>query len=477
VNGEPIIVWFQRDLRLRDHPALHFATERGPVVLVFIDSPAEGGGGAGKWWLHHSLSALGESLAERGLRLIIRSGCAEEVLGRLRKETGARAVFWNRQTDPAAVRREGRVKQALRGAGCEVKTFDGSLLVDPAGFRNRSGRPFQVFTPFWNACRHEKIEKPWPVPRLTGVPATGNLPSLRVEDLKLLPRTSWDRGFYEMWKPGEAGARAQMAAFLARGIENYLDERDHPASPGTSRLSPHLHWGEVSIRDLWHAGWERASQLEPEKKAHVEGFLRQLGWREFSHHLLFHYPDTLDQPLREEFRAFPWDRDEAQIGLWQKGQTGYPLVDAGMRELWSTGWMHNRVRMVVASFLVKHLLVPWQEGARWFMDTLVDADEANNSMGWQWSAGCGADAAPWFRVFNPVLQGRKFDPEGTYVRRWVPELSRLPSRWIHEPWAAPPEVLRQGKVRLGEDYPRPIVDHATARTRALQAYEQLKENR
>jgi deoxyribodipyrimidine photo-lyase len=310
-------------------------------------------------------------------------------------------------------------------------------------------------------------EKPYPAPKRLRAPAEWPA-SLQISKLGLEPKVDWAGGLRQTWRPGERGASRQMKAFLDRAIETYSTDRDRPDRRGTSRLSPHLHFGEIGVRQIWHAVRRHGAAADPSEEMHAT-YLRQIAWREFSYHLLFHFPDTPRQALRPEFRRFPWRVDRKRLRAWTRGMTGYPLVDAGMRELWHTGWMHNRVRMLAASFLVKHLMIPWQEGAAWFWDTLVDADLANNTMGWQWSAGCGADAAPYFRIFNPVIQGEKFDPDGEYVRRWVPELTRLPNRWIHKPWEAPAELLSKAGVELGKNYPRPIVEHAAARKRALAA--------
>jgi deoxyribodipyrimidine photo-lyase len=349
------------------------------------------------------------------------------------------------------------------------------LLYEPGEILNSSGKPFQVFTPFWNACCSGP-EPAAPLLRPKRLAAPGGWPrSLALDELDLEPKVDWASGIRAAWTPGEKGAHDLLRRFVRESLLDYSDQRDRPYVPGTSRLSPHLRFGEISPRQIWHGvyGGLNSKRTRTSMKA-VEPFLRQLGWREFSYHLLHHLPHTTDEPLRSDFAAFPWRTDEAALKAWQRGQTGYPLVDAGMRELWATGWMHNRVRMVVASFLVKDLLIPWQEGARWFWDTLVDADLANNTMGWQWTAGCGADAAPYFRVFNPVGQGERFDAKGDYVRRWVPELAKLPPAWIHRPWEAPAAVLAEAGIVLGKTYPKRIVVHAEARERALAAVATLK---
>jgi deoxyribodipyrimidine photo-lyase len=342
-------------------------------------------------------------------------------------------------------------------------------LCEPWTLATKVGKPYQVFTPFWKACQASASPPP-PTPAPRRLPAPEKWPaSLALAEFKLEPAIDWAGGLRSTWQPGEKGAQALLDRFLRSALADYRTERDRPDRLGTSRLSPHLHFGEVGPGQIWHAISDAARDAGAQRQAAAEWYLRELGWREFAHHVLFHFPHTTDEPLRQEFARFPWRSDAKALRAWQRGRTGYPLVDAGMRELWHTGWMHNRVRMVVASFLVKHLLIPWQEGAAWFWDTLVDADLANNSLGWQWTAGCGADAAPFFRIFNPVSQGSKFDEQGEYVRRWVPELARMPAQWIHQPWAAPPQVLDEAEVKLGVTYPWPIVEHVEARKRALEA--------
>ncbi len=479
------LVWLRQDLRLRDHAAFAAAVARGGAILpVFIlDEAGEGDwpmGAASRWWLHHSLTRLDEALRQRGGRLILRRGESGAVLRELIAQTGATAVYWSRRYEPAVIARDAEIKRQLSEAGVEVRSFNAALLHEPHTVKNKQGKPFQVFTPYWRHCL--ELAKPAVG---AGAPEKWSEPetwpeSLAVEELALLPRLDWADGFAERWTPGEVGASQALQHFLREAVHDYDGERDFPSVGGTSRLSPHLHWGEISpaqiLAGVADLGRERG--LFPASKG-AQVFLSEVGWREFAYHLLFHFPATPTEPLREEFSRFPWrdDADGHLLRSWQRGLTGYPIVDAGMRELWATGWMHNRVRMVVASFLVKHLRLPWQRGAAWFWDTLVDADLAANTLGWQWSAGCGADAAPYFRVFAPVLQGVKFDGEGDYVRRWVPELRGLPNAHLHAPWEAPAEVLERAGVVLGETYPRPLVDHKAARDAALAAYQSLKSMR
>lgn len=475
------IVWFRQDLRLDDNPALIAAARRGGCVIpVFVWSPEEEGewppGAASRWWLHHSLASLATDLEQRGSRLILRTGDAIQHLLSLARDCRADAIAWNRRYEPAAVAVEESLSRELDAAGIVHHDFNSSLLFEPRGIATSQGQPYKVFTPFWNSCLAQPEPlTPQPPPRVLAPPEA--FPhGVPLKQLALLPRVDWAPGLRESWTPGEAGAAIQLKSALKRAIPSYEVTRDRPDLDGTSRLSPHLHFGEISPRRVWH-GVQRIITASRDADAAASGrsFLRQLGWREFAHHLLFHFPHTAQAPLRPEFAAFPWRRDEGALQAWQQGRTGYPCVDAGMRQLWATGWMHNRVRMMAASFLVKDLLIPWQDGARWFWDTLVDADLANNTLGWQWTAGCGADASPWFRIFNPVSQGEKFDPDGHYARRWVPELARVPARAIHSPWLAPREVLRQAGVELGGTYPAPMVDHASARTRALEALATLRK--
>jgi deoxyribodipyrimidine photo-lyase len=479
VKSSVSIVWFRQDLRLGDNPALSAAVDAGGAVLpVFIYAPEEEApwepGGASAWWLHYSLGSLNESLREIGSRLVLRRGPALESLRELVKESGATAVFWNRRYEPAVIARDKMVKEALLADGLRVESFNGALLNEPWQIKNQSGRPFQVFTPYWKHCL-AKMESVQFAPEPKSLTAPARWPkSLALEELKLEPTIDWAGGIREMWQPGEKGAQANLNRFLKECLEDYSSGRNRPDVRGTSRLSPHLHFGELNPRQIWQAIESKASKGKTETNLRSSQFLAEIGWREFAHHLLFHFPETPTEPLRKEFRNMPQRKNEEGLRAWQKGRTGYPIVDAGMRELWTTGWMHNRVRMIVASFLVKDLLLPWQSGAKWFWDALVDADLANNTLGWQWTAGCGADAAPYFRVFNPMSQGEKFDPTGDYVKRWCPELAKLPAKWIHQPHKAPAEVLRAAGVDLGRNYPEPIVNHYTAREVALEAYAKMK---
>ncbi len=463
------LVWLRADLRLQDNPALQEAARAGAVLPVYVWSPQEEGawpeGAASRWWLHGSLESLGAAFAARGVRLVLAAGPAARVLVESARAAGARAVYFSRRVEPAAAAQEREVAQALAAAGIEARAFPANLLYDPDAVRGREGKPYRVFTPFWSRC----AELPSPPPPC-GDPGDLRAPAraprgLALAALGLKPTIGWDAGLGESFAPGEAGARRELRRFLDDGLTDYRTARDLPARAGTSRLSARLHFGELSVGRVWKEASRRAPAANMKG-----GFLSELGWREFAHHVLHHQPQTPEEPLDARFSRFDWRRDDAGLKVWRRGKTGYPIVDAGMRELWRTGWMHNRARMIVASFLCKDLLIDWREGARWFWDTLVDADLAANTLGWQWTAGCGADAAPFFRVFNPIQQGVRWDEDGAYVKRWVPELSRLPARWIHEPWSAPLEVLREAGVELGKNYPRPVVEHAQARLRALAAF-------
>lgn len=477
-GGGTALVWFRRDLRLDDSPALRDALAcSARVVPLYIHAPSQEApwapGAASRWWLNGSLASLDRSLRDLGSRLVIARGDSLDELRRMARATSANRVFWNRLYDPSTRERDTRIKQALRADGLRCDSSNGGLLFEPWEIRSRTGEPYRVFSAFWRACL-EKLPEVAADPAPSTMPAVPpDLDSLCVDSLGLMPRVRWYEGFAERWAPGEPAALARAAGFLDLDAAGYSERRDIPALAGTSRLSPHLHFGEISPRRLIAMAAERFRDLA---RGPAETFIREVGWREFAHHLIHHFPHTVDHPLDPRYERFPWRDGPRDVLLadWQQGRTGIPLVDAGMRELWHTGWMHNRVRMIVASFLTKNLRLPWQLGARWFWDTLVDADLANNTLGWQWAAGCGADAAPYFRVFNPVRQGERFDPDGAYVRRWCPELTGLPSRYIHEPWGAPAQTLEAAGVTLGRDYPRPIVDLGQSRKEALEAYQALK---
>ncbi len=476
----PILLWFRQDLRLADNRALSAALATGqPVVPVYIlddDTPGPWRpGGASRWWLHQSLTALSRDLKNLGSQLILKRGPVTQVLAALREETGAEAVYATRSYEPWARDLEQQLAVQLEAGGCSFKRFAGSLLFEPEALRTKAGDPFRVFTPFYKACLDLEPPRP-PLPWPEHIPVPKAWPrSDSLDDWSLIPKKpDLALEFHDHWQPGETGARDRLSCFLDEAMAGYSERRDRPDRPGTSRLSPHLHFGEISPHQCWHAVEERLAGDGLGSNG-GRSFLRELVWREFSYHLLVHWPDLPAKAFRPEFEAFPWNDDPTALEAWQQGCTGYPIVDAGMRELWQTGWMHNRVRMITASFLIKDLLISWQAGEAWFWDTLVDADLASNSASWQWVAGSGADAAPHFRIFNPVLQGRKFDPKGDYVRRFVPELEKLDNAYLHAPWEAPGPVLDAAGIVLGDGYPRPIVDHGLARKRALHAYQAIKK--
>ncbi len=465
------LLWFRQDLRLEDNSALAAALARGrPVLPVYIWSPDDDGrwarGGASRWWLHHALESLRRQLAARGLPLILRSGPAARTLLHLAREAGADVIYCNRRFEPVGRDQETLLEGRAVSSSIKVSFHHSTLLFEPETVMSQAGTPFKVFTPFYRNLQArgfpEEVKVAWPsLPPLPKVPDSEAL-----ADWKLLPAIAWDQGFYDFWHPDDPWGR--LTEFGVAGMKAYSEHRDLPAEDGTSRLAPFLHFGQIGPRQIVSF----ARRLGAESSG--APFLRQIVWREFGAHLLFHFPHTDTEPLSEKFKNFPWKRDETLLKAWREGKTGYPIVDAGMRQLWQTGWMHNRVRMIVGSLLVKHLLQPWQAGADWFWDTLVDADLANNSLGWQWIGGCGADAAPYFRIFNPVSQGEKFDPDGSYVRRYVPELAKLPSSLIHRPWEADLFTLRQTGIVLGETYPAPIVGLTEGRDRALKAWADLK---
>jgi deoxyribodipyrimidine photo-lyase len=459
------IVWFRRDLRLQDNPALDAAVRAHYRVLcVYIHAPEEENpwqpGAASRWWLHHSLTALDADLRKRGSQLHVVDGPSTASMRTLIKQTNARAVYWNRLYEPAIIKRDKTVEVALEKMGVDVNVSNAALLVEPWAIQTKQGGPYKVFTPYWRNVREQlHPHPPLRAPSKIASPRVAN--GTTIDKLKLRPKISWDKGFYKYWTPGEQGAQRRLSKFLKSGIEDYKEGRDLPAEDWTSSLSPHLHFGEIGPRQI-------AWRLQSHRGVGGDWFLRELGWREFSHHLIFHFPQTPEHNLDPKFDQFPWARHNAKaISRWQRGRTGIPMIDAGMRQLWTTGWMHNRVRMLVASFLTKNLRQHWLEGARWFWETLVDADLANNTQGWQWTAGSGADAAPYFRIFNPVTQGKRFDPNGDYVRRWVPELKRVSRKLVHEPWLDS-DVLKKTK------YPAPLVDLGQSRTVALAAFQKMR---
>jgi deoxyribodipyrimidine photo-lyase len=479
----PCIVWFRDDLRLSDHPALHAASKTGaPVICLYVfegpnntqrEPNARPLGGAARWWLAQSLRALQQDLAAIGGSLLLRRGPAAQVIAGLARDANARSVFWNEIAQAPQRAVADQVAASLEEIGIVPQRFPGDLLVAPLALRNKEGRGLRVFTPFWRRVL-ALGDPPQPMPAPKALRPVPDLAGDGLQSWHLEPsHPDWAGGLRETWQPGEASAQARLNVFLEGGVAGYTGDRDRPDRNGTSRLSPHLRFGEISPRQVWHAARFAAAE-RPALAGDIEKFLSELGWREFCRHLLFDVPDLATRNLQPAFDAFPWKQDHAALQAWQRGLTGYPIVDAGMRELWHTGVMHNRVRMVAASFLVKHLLIDWRQGEQWFWDTLVDADPGSNPANWQWVAGCGADAAPYFRVFNPILQGEKFDRDGAYVRRWVPELSQLPTSLIHQPWSVTPLELKSAGVELDTHYPVPIVDHKQGRERALKAYAKVR---
>jgi deoxyribodipyrimidine photo-lyase len=475
----PIIVWFRNDLRVRDNLALLTAAASGrAVVPVFIlddkESDMRALGGAQRWWLHHSLTALSNSLDALDSKLVLRRAEPLVVLNELISDTGAKTVLWNRRYAPDQIKLDTTIKQALRDSGIVVESFGGRIMHEPTQVKTGSGGPYRVYTPFWRAFSEMPDPRP-PADSPQEINAyEGNVASDKLEDWSLLPEyPDWADGLREEWTPGEDGARQRLGEFLENALSGYAANRDIPSAPGTSKLSPHLAFGEISPFRIWEAmECYRGDTPSDDFKT----FRKELVWREFSYHLLVNFPDLRTRNYNDDFDAFPWADSDTNLETWQKGLTGYPVVDAGMRQLWQTGWMHNRVRMIVSSFLVKHLLIDWRRGEEWFWDTLVDADPASNTASWQWVAGSGADASPYFRIFNPILQGEKFDPDGEYVKRFVPELAGLPKKFIHKPWEAPISTLRDAGVKLGVTYPRPVIEHKHARERALAAYQSMKGN-
>lgn len=474
------VVWLQSDLRLNDNPALNAAIQSGKkVLLLYIWDEGRRYfsqmGSASKWWLHHSLKSIAVDLEERGLRLQVLKGSSLDIIKELSNKFEIASVYWNQRYEADSYQADAEIRTELKSLGLEINIFSSYSLFEPDAIRNKTGGIYKVFTPFWKRCLEDlsNVE-----PEALSVIAEKNKytekleNSVEIDDLKLLPTISWDTGFYNSWQVGEKEALKSLENFLGNHVSAYKDNRDIPSVRGTSRLSPSLHFGEISPRQV--VGKVR-------KKCNLEGikgdkgsecYLSEVGWREFSIHLLYHFPDLVKKPLRPEFEKFPWDRDAKKLEAWQRGMTGIPMVDAGMRELWHTGWMHNRVRMIVASFLVKNLQIHWLEGMKWFWDTLVDADLASNTLSWQWVAGCGADASPYFRIFNPVTQGQKFDPDGEYVKKWIPELKAIPKKWVHCPWDADKDLIAY--LQLFDHYPKPIVDLKESRKLALEAYETIK---
>ncbi len=465
------IHWFRQDLRIHDNPALAAAIEHGHVLPIYILDDTNAGefamGAASRWWLHHSLAELNKSL---GGKLNIYKGDPRSILPDICNRLPIAQIHWNRCYEPWRIERDKSIKQDLAAREITVQSHNGSLLHEPWTITKNDGGHYKVFTPYYNKL--QSLPEPDPVVptpdfanKLLSDPHASS-----IDSLALLPDIAWDTGLQKAWKPGESHAQARLQHVLDSHLEDYKTGRDFPAKNSVTRLSPHLHFGEISPRQIWHA----LNALQPDEN--TEHFKRELCWREFSYYLLFHIPSLPTENLRPMFDKFPWHNDPDQLKRWQQGQTGFPMVDAGMRELWQTGYMHNRVRMLTASFLVKNLQIDWRLGAAWFWDCLVDADLANNTASWQWVAGSGADAAPYFRIFNPTTQGEKFDADGQYLTKFVPELKGLPKKYLFKPWEAPPHVLEQANIQLGKTYPSPMIDLKASRQHALDAYQLIKNS-
>jgi deoxyribodipyrimidine photo-lyase len=439
------LIWFRQDLRISQNLALYEALKEGPVIGVYVIE--QNLGGAQKWWIHHSLTALYQELQSLNIPLLI----TEDPIQKVIQDFSIQKVYWNRLYDPISIRRDTTLKKELKEKGVDVLSFNGHLLIEPFHITNKQNTPYKVFTPFWKHIREKIAVSPLP---LSEKKQTCTLsPPLQLEQFKLLPqKPNWAKDFY--LKPGENEAHKILKSFLENKIDFYEELRNIPSISGTSSLSPYLHFGEISVQTVYHA-------IDP-----FSQYAAELGWREFAHYLIYHFPHLLNQPMDEKFNHFPWLENEDQFKAWAYGETGYPIVDAGMRQLFQTGWMHNRVRMIVASFLTKHLLISWQQGASWFLDTLLDANLAINTVSWQWVAGCGPDAAPYFRIFNPIAQGEKFDPKGEYIKKWIPELQDIPEKYIHQPWTYP----------YKSNYPKPIIEHNFARNRALDIYKSINHH-
>ena len=477
VHHSPIIVWFRNDLRIHDNPALYHASLNGnPIIPLFIldkDAMDRDYGAAQKLWLHYALNSLREEFKKFDLDLIVRQGNTLEILDSIIKETNAVGVYWNRHYERWQIERDDNIKSSLLRREIDAHSFKANLLFEPWEIESGSGSPYKVFTPYYKKCMYHMDNLPPPLPKLGVIKTVEHKLDIgNISTLKLLPNIKWDKKIKDNWDISEDGAWLKLNSFLKKCLDNYKDGRNIPSVDKTSQMSPYLRWGMISPLSIWHET-TLYSQANDVPEAQYKSYLREIIWREFTHHLLYYNPDMKDKPIQSKFTDFPWDYNRSYLEAWQSGCTGYPIVDAGMRQLWQTGWMHNRVRMIVGSFLVKHLLQPWQSGEKWFWDTLVDADPANNTAGWQWIGGCGADAAPYFRIFNPMTQGEKFDAYA-YVRKYVPEISDLSDKFLMRPWEAEKDLLSRNKIILGETYPKPIISHKEGREKALAAFEAIK---
>ncbi|OED38771.1 deoxyribodipyrimidine photolyase [PVC group bacterium (ex Bugula neritina AB1)] len=465
------INWFRQDLRLSDNPALTKAVDHEAVLSIYILDDDNAGnhlmGAASRWWLHYSLKALNASLSNN---LSVYQGDPQTILDDIIKRFDIEDVYWNRCYEPWRIHRDTLIKERLKSQGVKVYTYNGSLLWEPWNIQKDDGTPYKVFTPFYRrACFNTEAPRA-PLPKPESVNYINDKNHLGIDALELLPKIPWDKKLEPHWDIGEEGARRRFETFVDEGLSFYKEGRNLPAKPYVSALSAYLHFGEISPNQLWHA----VKSIGNDK--HIQNFCSQLGWREFSYSQIYHNPELPRKNLQSKFDMFPWGENSDHLEAWQRGNTGIPMVDAGMRELWQTGYMHNRVRMIVGSFLVKNLRLHWHHGERWFWDTLIDADIANNSASWQWIAGCGADAAPYFRIFNPVTQGQNFDPDGEYVRQYIPEIASLPNKYLFNPWEAPELILKGANIKLGSTYPYPIVDLKRSRELALKAFQSLKQN-
>ncbi|WP_435390887.1 cryptochrome/photolyase family protein [Jeotgalibacillus haloalkalitolerans] len=463
------IVWIRKDLRLHDNPGLYHAAEAGKVLPVYIFDEDEKIGAAQKWFLHHALESFQKRLDSAGGKLFIAKGNPEKILNHLIKEYEITSIHWNRQYEPSVFNRDREIGEALHDQGLDVNTYEGRLLLPPWDVKKKDGEPYKVFTPFYKALQKHEVPQALPSVKKVDPVSFKKKDSLSLDDLELLPEIDWTGGMEKRWTPSEEAAVRRFQAFMDKKLKVYKKERDFPAAEVSSALSPYFALGLLSARSVYHS-------IKKNAEAAGEPFIRQLVWRDFAYSLITHFPETETDPMNDQFKDFKWMNEKNQFAAWKKGKTGFPIVDAGMRELWSTGYMHNRVRMIVGSFLTKDLLIHWREGADWFDDTLVDADVANNVMGWQWVAGSGADASPFFRIFNPTTQSEKFDPDGDYIKKWVPELKTMPAKHIHDPSGAPDDVLEEAGIVIGEDYPEPVVDHKAARQRALDRYDDVKKS-